>query len=134
MKIPDDEIGFRASRSAGPGGQNVNKRATKVEVTFDLANSRALTSEQKARARRRLQARLDAHGLLHVTSQTERTQAANRARAVERLHLLVADAIRPDPAPRRPTKPTAGAVERRLTAKTQRSQTKRARRRPALDD
>lgn len=134
MRIPDDEIHFRASRSGGPGGQNVNKRATKVEVTFDLNASRAFSSEQKARARRRLHGRLDARGLLHVTSQTERTQAANRARAIERLTALVEDAARPYPAPRRPTKPSRGSVERRLQAKTIRSRTKQHRRRPGADD
>lgn len=134
MNIPEDEIRFRASRSGGPGGQNVNKRATKVELSFDLAASRALSADQKGRAFRRLRSRLDSRGLLHVTSQTERTQAANRARAVERLTTLVTEAARPYPAPRRATKPSRGSVERRLQAKTQRSQTKRTRQRPGVDD
>lgn len=134
MKIPEDEIQFRASRSGGPGGQNVNKRSTKVEVIFDLAYTRALTAEQKSRARRRLASRLDSNGMLHVTSQTERTQTANRARAVQRLHDLVEDAARPYPAPRRPTKPSRGSVERRLQTKTLRARTKRTRRPPSMED
>lgn len=134
MRIPDDELRIRATRSAGPGGQNVNKRSTKVEVTFDLGASRALSADQKARAQRRLAARLDRAGLIHVTSQAERTQSANKARAIARLQDLVQEATRPYPRPRTPTRPTRGSVERRLAEKRYRGNVKTKRQRPADDD
>jgi ribosome-associated protein len=131
--IPGEELELRFSRSGGPGGQNVNRRATKVEVIFDLANSAALTADQRRRATARLRSRIDARGRLHVVAQEERSQAQNRARAVETLARLLGDALRPPPPPRRPTKPTKTAKEKRLASKRQRARTKRERARPDDD-
>jgi len=129
--IPAAELEFRFSRSGGPGGQNVNRRATKVEVVFDLAASSALTPEQRRRAKAALRSRLDARGRVHVVAQEERSQAQNRARAVEGLRRLLSEALRPPPPPRRATKPTRRAKEKRLASKRIRSRTKQARARPS---
>lgn len=134
IDIPDDELHLRFTRSSGPGGQNVNKRSTRVEITFDLAASRALSASQKRRAFERLSHRLDARGLIHVSSSTARTQEGNRRLAVERLHGLLAEALRPPPPPRRATKPSARAVDRRIRTKRARGATKALRGRIGEED
>ncbi len=128
VAIPEHELDLKFSRSGGPGGQNVNTRDTKVEVIFDVAGSSFLGSRQRERAIRNLGGRLDAEGRLHVIASDARTQAQNRELAIGRLQSILAEALRPDPAPRRPTKPTRAAQERRLAAKHARGQTKRLRR------
>lgn len=125
--VPLDQLSFHFSRSGGPGGQNVNARDTKVEVVFDAAHSPALGPRQRARILDRLAGRLDSEGRLHVVASDERTQGQNRDLAVARLRDLLAEALRPDPPPRRPTRPTRGSVERRLATKRARGQLKRAR-------
>jgi ribosome-associated protein len=131
--IPASELTVRFSRSGGPGGQNVNKRDTRVEVLFDVASSPALSTEMRRRAMSRLRGKLDAHGRLRVVSSAERTQARNRERAVETLRRQLDDALRPPPPPRVATKPTKGAKERRLSEKRSRSRIKRQRARPDDD-
>jgi ribosome-associated protein len=131
--IPVEELEFRFSRSGGPGGQNVNRRATKVEVLFDLAHSPALTADQRRRAAARLRSRIDSRGRLRVVAQDERSQAQNRIRALEVLERLLTDALKPPPPPRRATKPTRSAKEKRLASKRKRSETKRRRARPEDD-
>lgn len=131
--IPASELKVRFSRSGGPGGQNVNRRATRVEIVYDLASSSALTSEQRRRARTALRSRLDARGRIRVVSQDERSQAQNRERATETLRRLLSDALRPPPPKRVPTKPSAGAREKRLASKRARSDAKRRRARPDED-
>jgi ribosome-associated protein len=103
--IPDSELTVRFSRSGGPGGQNVNKRDTRVEVIFDVASSPALTPELRRRALARLRGKLDARGRLRVVSSAERTQA----------------------------RPTKAARERRLASKKSRSKVKSQRARPDED-
>jgi ribosome-associated protein len=125
--VPADEIRVRFSRSGGPGGQNVNTRDTRVEVVFDVASSSALGPRQRARVLDRLASRLDAEGRLRVVAAEERSQARNRELALERLQALLADALRPDPPARRPTRPSKGAEERRLAAKRARSRLKQTR-------
>jgi ribosome-associated protein len=125
--VPADEIRVRFSRSGGPGGQNVNTRDTRVEVVFDVASSSALGPRQRARVLDRLASRLDAEGRLRVVAAEERSQARNRELAVDRLRALLADALRPDPPARRPTRPSKGAEERRLAAKRARSRIKQTR-------
>lgn len=125
--VPPGELEFRFSRSGGPGGQNVNVRDTRVELVFDLAESPSLGPRQRARAMARLGRRLDARGRLRLVVSEERSQAQNRERAVERFRELMAEALRPEPRPRRPTRPTKGAVERRLASKKARSRLKRER-------
>lgn len=121
--IDPAELHVRFSRSSGPGGQNVNKVATRVTVEFDVAASPALSDEQRGRIRAALPNRIGADGRIRVTCQRFRTQAANRRAAVERLLDLLAEALRPR-VPRRATRPTRAAVARRLDAKRQASQRK----------
>jgi ribosome-associated protein len=130
VTVPAVELRLKFSRSGGPGGQNVNKRDTRVEVLFDVAGSSALTPELRRRAVSRLRGRLDAKGRLRIVSSTERTQARNRERAIETLREVLAEALRPPPAPRRPTKPTKAARERRLASKRTRAKLKQQRARP----
>jgi ribosome-associated protein len=124
--VPLREIHFRASRSGGPGGQNVNKVETKVEVWWSLEDSPAFTPAEKARLRAALGRRVDADGLVRVVSQKFRSQSRNRSAAVERLRELVAAALRPRKS-RRATRPTASSREARLESKKRRAATKRLR-------
>jgi ribosome-associated protein len=131
--IPASELTVKFSRSGGPGGQNVNKRDTRVEVIFDVASTTAVTPDLRRRALSRLRGKLDAHGRLRVVSSTERSQARNRESALETLRDVLAAAFRPPPPPRRATKPTKAAKERRLASKRTRSKVKRQRARPDED-
>jgi ribosome-associated protein len=101
-----------------------------VEIMFDLANSPSLTDAQRRRATRALRSRLDARGRVRTVAQGERSQMQNRAAALESMRRLLTSALRPPPPPRVPTKPTAGARERRLAGKKARSAVKRARAKP----
>ncbi|MGZ4241583.1 MAG: alternative ribosome rescue aminoacyl-tRNA hydrolase ArfB [Actinomycetota bacterium] len=134
VTIPADELEVHFSRSSGPGGQNVNKRSTRVEIRFGLTASRALNEHQRRLALERIGHRVDAKGRIRVVSSSGRTQGENRVLALARLQGLLADALRPPPRARRPTRPTTGAVEHRLREKKARAQVKRARRRPSADE
>ena len=120
LSIPVAELGWRFSRSSGPGGQNVNSTDTRVELIFNLATSAALPALLKARALNRLAPRL-VDGAVVIVASEHRSQWQNRVAAQRRLVSLLQDAIAPPAAPRRRTKPTRGSVERRLAAKKQRS-------------
>lgn len=126
LEIPDEELGFATSRSGGPGGQNVNKLETKVTLRFDLAGSPSLTEEQKARLRERLATRITRNGVLQVSSQRHRTQAANREAAVARFAELMGEALQEE-APRKPTKVSRAVKRRRLDDKRRQSLKKRQR-------
>lgn len=126
VSIRDDELVFRASRSGGPGGQNVNKVNTRITLVFDLAGSPSLTDSQRQRIAEKLATRIDKEGALRVVSQKHRTQEANRRAAIERFVALLAEALRPEPV-RKKTKVSAGARERRLKDKKQRGQLKKSR-------
>jgi ribosome-associated protein len=128
LALPDDELTFRFSRSSGPGGQNVNTRDTRVEVIFDVAQSRSLTGWQRERAIERLGGRLDEEGRLHVVASDARTQGRNRELAVSRLRAILSEALQPPPDPRRPTRPSAAAQERRIANKRARGELKKLRR------
>jgi ribosome-associated protein len=127
ITVPPDELSWRFSRSAGPGGQSVNTTDSRVELSFDLAGSVALPAVYKDRALRALAGRL-ADGVLAVTASETRSQLRNREAAAERMSALLTDATAAPPRPRRPTKPSRAARERRLAAKRRTSQIKRLRR------
>jgi ribosome-associated protein len=123
VSIPRAEIDFRFSRSSGPGGQHAQKSDTRVEATFDVGASQALSEVQK----RRVVAR--AGPVLRAVAQDERSQWRNRELATERLVAELREALRV-PRKRRPTKPSKAAVERRLEQKRRRGDVKRLRRPP----
>jgi ribosome-associated protein len=125
--IPDAELEIRATRAGGPGGQHVNKVSTRIEVFWDVAKSPSLSSDLRNRLLSRLGSRIDSRGRMRVVAADSRSQTRNRDAAVERLRVLVADALRPRKV-RKPTKPTAAARERRLTEKKRRQERKRERR------
>jgi ribosome-associated protein len=126
-RIPMEELTLRFSRSGGPGGQNVNKRETRVELVFDVAHSSSLGPRQRARAMERLRNRLDSSGRLRIVASQARTQARNRELAIGRFQKVLADALRPPPPARKPSKPSRGAKERRLESKHRRARLKRNR-------
>lgn len=134
LEIPDEEVSFRFSRSGGAGGQNVNKRSTKAEALFDVANSPSLDDDARARLLTVLATKLDTDGVLHVVAQDARTQLENRETALDRMQAVLAEALAPPPKPRRPTRPSRGAKESRLQDKRVRSQRKRSRTKPETDD
>ncbi|MBM3308222.1 MAG: aminoacyl-tRNA hydrolase [Candidatus Eisenbacteria bacterium] len=126
IALDEREIVLRFVRSSGPGGQNVNKVATAVELRFDAARSPSLPDDVRARLLRLAGRRATRAGVVVIDARRHRTQEGNRRDAVERLVELVARAaVRPKR--RRPTKPTGASRERRIRAKRARSETKRAR-------
>lgn len=127
--IPEHELSWRFSRSSGPGGQSVNTTDSRVELSYDLQRSSALTEAQRARATNRLGERL-VNGVLTVTASEHRSQLRNRQAAEQRLTELLESALVPPPRPRVASKPSRSQRARRLEKKKQRSQTKRLRRPP----
>jgi ribosome-associated protein len=123
VAIPLREVTLRASRSSGPGGQHANVTASRVEASFDVAASSALSDAQKARVMARC------GPVVRAVAQDERSQARNRELALTRLRSRLTHALAV-PRARRPTKPTAASKARRLDAKRRQSERKRARRRP----
>jgi ribosome-associated protein len=125
--IPERELGWRFSRSGGPGGQGVNTTDSRVELIFDVAASTTLTEEQRARVLQRLSNRL-VDGVLTVVASEYRSQLRNRDAARTRLAAMLRAALAPDPPTRRPTRPSRAARERRLADKRRRMLIKRLRR------
>ena len=126
VTLPGGDLSWTAVRSGGPGGQNVNKVASKVELRFDLPGTRALGVEVKARLRTIGAGKLDAEGRVLLTSQRTRDQVKNLADAREKLAELIRRALFV-PKPRRPTKPSRGSKERRLEGKRHDARTKAGR-------
>jgi ribosome-associated protein len=127
LTIPAAELAWRFSRSSGPGGQGVNTTDSRVELSWDLAGSVAVPTALRERAVARLSGKL-VNGVITITASEHRSQWRNREAAAARLSALVASAIAPPPAARRPTRPSRGAVERRIASKKRRGETKRNRR------
>jgi ribosome-associated protein len=114
--VPDADLTFSAIRSPGPGGQNVNKVATAVQLRFDLHNTLALDGAVKQRVRARAGHRLNDDGTVLIVARAHRSQERNRADALERLRQLLLDSLEP-PRPRKATRPTKASRERRLVGK-----------------
>ena len=132
LEIPLAELHFQFSRSGGPGGQHVNRSATQVELTFNVADSPSLTDPQRARILSRLKSYIDTRGILHLSSQTTRSQHRNRAEVVERFQDLLQRALH-IPKRRVPTRPPPQVKERRLAEKRRRSTIKEDRARKRLE-
>jgi ribosome-associated protein len=127
--VPPHELTWRFSRSGGPGGQGVNTTDSRVELSFDVAASTALSPMLRARAVQRLQHRL-VDGVITVTASEHRSQLRNREAALARMTELLREAVAPPAAPRRPTRPSRAAVERRIAEKKRRAEVKKQRRLP----
>lgn len=123
ISIDEDELEERFIRASGPGGQNVNKLASAVQLRFDVRRTRSLPEDVRARLERLSGRRLSKDGVLVITAQRHRTQEGNRRDALDRLISLIQRAAVP-PVARRATKPTAAARERRLESKKRRGSLK----------
>jgi ribosome-associated protein len=133
LSIPDRDLSFAFVRASGPGGQNVNKVASAVQLRFDLVGTQALEERVKIRLRTLAGRRLTDEGSLLIIARNHRTQEGNRREALERLRDLIERAL-VEPKKRRPTRPTRASKERRLAGKVHRQQTKRLRGRIRGDD
>ena len=129
VRVPERALTMRAVRASGPGGQNVNKVASKVDLRVDLDAIEGLEDSARQRLRALAGRRLDADGRLQITSQVTRDQTRNLEDAREKVRALVAAAIH-EPKRRRPSRPTRAAHERRIESKKRRAAVKRYRGRP----
>jgi ribosome-associated protein len=130
--VPETELEIRATRAGGPGGQHVNKASTRIEVVWDVRASPSLSDEQRSRLLARLEPRLDTRGRLRVVSDATRSQRRNLEAAIERLREIVRTSL-VVPKPRKRTRPSKAAIERRLESKRHRSTRKRNRAEPPDD-
>ena len=126
VQIPLAELSFRFSTSSGPGGQHVNKSATKATLLFDVAHSPSLSEAVRERLLKKLANRIDKEGVLQLQVQSSRSQHRNRDTAVSLFQQLLAEALKKQKK-RRHTKPSAAAKEKRLSEKKLRSERKRER-------
>jgi ribosome-associated protein len=133
IALDEGEVVEQFVRSSGPGGQNVNKLATAVQLRFDVGRSPSLPEDVRARLKRLAGRRLTVDGVLVLTAQRHRTQEANRRDALGRLVELIRDATVP-PKARRPTNPTLGSRRRRLDSKVRRGAVKALRSGAPPDD
>ena len=133
IALDDGELEFSFIRASGPGGQNVNKVSSAVQMRFDARGSPSLSNDVSTRLQKLAGARLTLDGVIVITAGRHRTQERNRADAVERLAALIAKAA-VAPVKRKPTKPTKAAKARRMDAKSRRGGVKSLRGRPADGD
>lgn len=131
--IPDQEIWFTASRSSGPGGQNVNKVNSRITLWFDLETSPSLSDEQKSRIRQRLSTRINKEGKLWLVAYADRSQHANKEEALSRFAALLNNALAEEK-PRHKTKVPSSSRRKRLDAKKRRSVLKQKTRRTVTSD
>ena len=132
FEIPEREIVFTFARSSGPGGQNVNKTETKATLRWAVLRSPSLPADVRARFARAFATRITTEGELVISSQRHRDRSRNIDDCLEKLAAMLRQVAKARPK-RRPTRPSRGAVERRIHEKKRRSGTKSARRRPAED-
>ncbi len=132
LTIPASELGWRFSRSSGPGGQHVNTTDSRAELSWNVAGSAVLTDDQRLMLLTRLGPRLVA-GVITVAASEQRSQLRNRESALAKLADLVVEGLAPAGPRRRATKPTRGSNRRRLAAKEQRAATKQQRKRPSAE-
>lgn len=132
LTIPTSELSWRFSRSSGPGGQHVNTSDSRVELSWNVADSAALSDDQRLMLVTRLGRRLIA-GVITVTASERRSQLRNREIALAKLSDLVLEGLAPEAAGRRATKPTRSSKRRHRAAKEQRAATKQQRKRPFAD-
>jgi ribosome-associated protein len=131
--VPDSDLSMAFVRASGPGGQNVNKVASAVQLRFDLDGSTALNERVKTRLRRLAGRRLTDEGFLLIIARSHREQERNRQDALDRLAELIREALI-EPKIRRPTKPTRASKERRITGKVKQGRNKQLRNKVRWDD
>ena len=127
LSIPLAELSFRYSRSSGPGGQHVQKSSTRAELLFDVSGSPSLSDAQRKKVLKRLRGYVDSAGVLHLVSQSERSQLRNKEEVIDRFQTLMRQALKKRKR-RKASHPTAESKERRLKKKKEHSQTKKLRR------
>ena len=132
LLIPRGELEIRASRSSGAGGQHVNKTSSRIEISWNIASSRAITDEQRDRLLEKLASRLSDDGAIRIVASDTRSQLRNREAAERRLGDTIAKAL-VVPKKRKPTRRPRAADEARLTEKKKQSERKRERKRPITD-
>ena len=130
-RIPESEFIFLASRSSGPGGQNVNKVNTKVEIRFNVQLSDSLSVKEKELICKNLTNRINSSGELVVKSQSERSQLRNRNKAIEKILLLISEALTEKPE-RKPTSPTLKSQAKRVDEKKKRGSIKKMRKEDSM--